>query len=68
LERVSSLTYSAVVLTADILIYFSQELGSIRIITDLNERDAEAVDRNLVLVKTASAIDDNVLHIVGWKK
>jgi len=56
------------VLTADILIYFSQELGSIRIITDLNERDAEAVGRNLVSVKTASAIDDNVLHIVGWKK
>jgi len=68
LERVGSLTYSAVVLTADILIYFSQKLGSIRIITNLNERDAEAVGRNLVSVKTASAIDDNVLHIVGWKK
>jgi len=56
------------VLTADILIYFSQKLGSIRIITNLNERDAEAVGRNLVSVKTASAIDDNVLHIVSWKK
>lgn len=53
-------------LSANIVIQLSQELGSVWVVANLDKREAKAVLRDLVTVKTTSPVDDDAFYVVGY--
>jgi hypothetical protein len=53
---------------SEIIVQLPQSLGSLRIISDLHELDAEFLERNFALVKPMCRGDDNVPRVVRWSK